>query len=70
MQAVRRLTVAAGKPVALPAIAAQPASTSGGGGGGTSPLLVFGLPVALVVAAAALAALRGRGREDEGPEAE
>jgi len=70
MQAVRRLTVAAGKPVALPAIASRPAPKAGGGGGGTSPLLVFGLPVALVVAAAALAAARGRARDEEAPDAE
>lgn len=63
MQAVRRLTVAAGKDVPLPAVATQSGDSGSGGGGGTSPLLVFGLPVLLVVVAAGLAAARGRSRE-------
>jgi hypothetical protein len=65
MQAVRKLTVAAGKPVALPAVASQSGgsgSGSGGGGGGAPAVLVFGLPVLLVVAAAGLAAARTRAR--------
>jgi hypothetical protein len=62
MKAVRALSVAAGKPVPLPPVAAQ-SGGSGSGGGGAPPLLVFGLPVLLVVAAAGLAAARGRARE-------
>jgi hypothetical protein len=64
MQAVRRITAAAGKPVALPSVAQQGGGSHGGGG--APPMLVFGLPVLLVVLAAGLAAARGRSREETG----
>jgi hypothetical protein len=63
IQAVRKLAAAAGKPV------------GGGGGGsgssrssGTSPLLIFGLPVLLVAAAALFLRFRTRGEDDEDAE--
>lgn len=61
LQALGKLTAAAGKPVPVPHVAAS----SGGSKSSTSPLLVFGVPVALVALAAAFMARRGRRDEDE-----
>lgn len=61
--ALGKLTVAAGKPVPVPHVASS-SGGSGKGGSKTSPLIVFGVPVALVALAAALAAARGRRNED------
>jgi hypothetical protein len=55
--AIVKLSKAAGHPVPTPTI---PKASSGGGGGSTSPLLVFGVPVALLAIGGALAALRRR----------
>jgi hypothetical protein len=54
--AIVKLSKAAGHPVPAPKI---PTAT-GGGGGDTSPLLVFGVPVALLALGGLLAALRRR----------
>jgi hypothetical protein len=62
LTALGRLTAAAGKPVPVPPVAT---SASKKGGSGTSPLIVFGVPVALVAMAAALAATRGRRDETD-----
>jgi hypothetical protein len=59
--AIVKLSKAAGHPVPTPQIP----KASGGGGGDTSPLLVFGVPVALLALGGALAALRRR--QDAGP---
>jgi hypothetical protein len=64
MQAVASLAKANRTPVGVPNISAQP-KRSNGDDGGVSPLLTFGLPVALIALAAAAAALRGRRREDD-----
>jgi hypothetical protein len=64
MAAVGALTAANGTPVPVPRVAAQSGRSAGAhAGGGTSPLLVFGLPVALVALVAGIAARRGRGPE-------
>jgi hypothetical protein len=55
--AIVKLSKAAGHPVAAPKL---PKASAGGGGGGTSPLIVFGVPVALLALGGALAALRRR----------
>ena len=68
MVALGRLAEAEGKPVAVPAEASASSSESGSGkGGGTSPLLIFGLPVLLVVIAAAVAARMSSRHADEDP---
>ena len=54
--AILKLSKAAGHPVPAPKIP----TAGGGGGGGTSPLIVFGVPVALLALGGALAALRRR----------
>jgi hypothetical protein len=54
--AIVKLSKAAGHPVPTPQIP----KSSGAGGGETSPLLVFGVPVALLALGGALAALRRR----------
>ena len=54
--AIVKLSAAAGHPVPSPKL---PAS-GGGGGGSTSPLIVFGVPVALLALGGVLAALRRR----------
>jgi hypothetical protein len=61
--AIVKLSEAAGHPVPTPKLP----KASGGGGGGTSPLLVFGVPVALLALGGLLAALRRR--QDTAPEA-
>jgi hypothetical protein len=53
--AILKLSAAAGHPVPAPKI-----PKAGGGGGGTSPLIVFGVPVALLALGGILAALRRR----------
>jgi hypothetical protein len=58
LDAMVRLSTAAGHPVKAP-------SVSGGGSSGTSPALIFGVPVLLLALAGALAALRRRGEDDE-----
>jgi hypothetical protein len=55
--AIVKLSVAAGHPVPTPKL---PTATGGGGGGGTSPLIVFGVPVALLALGGVLAAIRRR----------
>lgn len=71
MLAVGRLTKANGTPVPVPAVANEKGRSAGKrGGGGASPLLVFGLPVALVAIVGGIAALRGRGRTDDEDEDE
>jgi hypothetical protein len=55
--AIVKLSAAAGHPVPTPKV---PAGGGGGGGGGTSPLIVFGVPVALLALGGVLAALRRR----------
>ena len=55
--AIVKLSEAAGRPVPAPKL---PKASSGGGGGSTSPLLVFGVPVALLALGGALMALRRR----------
>jgi hypothetical protein len=54
--AIVKLSAAAGHPVPAPKLP----TTGGGGGGGTSPLVVFGVPVALLALGGVLAALRRR----------
>src|SRR4051812_11167384 len=54
--AIVKLSTAAGHPVPAPKLPAA----GGGGGGGTSPIIVFGVPVALLALGGALAALRRR----------
>lgn len=54
--AILKLSKAAGHPVPAPKL---PAASSGGGGG-TSPLIVFGVPVALLALGGVLAAIRRR----------
>jgi hypothetical protein len=54
--AILRLAKAAGHPVPAPKLPAA----GGGGGGGTSPLIVFGVPVALLAIGGLLGALRRR----------
>jgi hypothetical protein len=67
MIALGRLTTAAGHPVAVPAIARDTVVAPAKGGGGDPPaLLIYGLPVALLVAAAAIAGRRGRARDAQG----
>lgn len=67
LDAMARLSTAAGHPVKSPKVA-------GGGSSGTSPAVIFGVPVLLLALAGALMALKRRGEnddEDEGePEAE
>jgi hypothetical protein len=55
--AILKLSKAAGHPVPAPKL---PKPSAGGGGGGTSPLIVFGVPVALLALGGVLAALRRR----------
>ena len=55
--AIVKLSAAAGHPVPAPKL---PAAGGGGGGGSTSPLIVFGVPVALLALGGVLAALRRR----------
>jgi hypothetical protein len=62
--AILRLAKAGGHPVAAPKLAAAP---KGGGGGSTSPLIVFGVPVALLAIGGVLAAVRRR--QSAAPEA-
>ena len=54
--AIVKLSAAAGHPVPSPKVP----KAGGGGGGGTSPLIVFGVPVALLALGGVLAALRRR----------
>ena len=54
--AIVKLSAAAGHPVPTPKLP----KAGGGGGGGTSPLIVFGVPVALLALGGVLAALRRR----------
>jgi hypothetical protein len=54
--AIVKLSTAAGHPVPTPKLPKE----SGAGGGGTSPLIVFGVPVALLALGGLLAALRRR----------
>jgi hypothetical protein len=54
--AIVKLSAAAGHPVPTPKLP----TTGGGGGGGTSPLIVFGVPVALLALGGVLMALRRR----------
>ena len=56
LTAIVKLSAAAGHPVPTPKVP----SAGGGGGGGTSPLIVFGVPVALLALGGVLAALRRR----------
>jgi hypothetical protein len=56
--AIVKLSAAAGHPVPAPKLPAG--SGGGGGGGGTSPLIIFGVPVALLALGGVLAALRRR----------
>jgi hypothetical protein len=56
VSAILDLSKAAGHPVPPPKLPAA----SGGGGGGTSPLVVFGVPVALLALGGVLAAIRRR----------
>jgi hypothetical protein len=53
--AIVKLSAAAGHPVPTPKL-----PEAGGGGGSTSPLIVFGVPVALLALGGVLAALRRR----------
>jgi MYXO-CTERM domain-containing protein len=55
--AIVKLSEAAGHPVPTPKL---PKASSGGGGGSTSPIVVFGVPVALLALGGALMALRRR----------
>jgi len=64
MRAIAALSEANGTPVAAPDVAGGEKRD-----GGTSPLLTFGLPVALVLLAAGVAAIRSRGK-DHDPDAE
>jgi hypothetical protein len=54
--AIVKLSDAAGHPVPAPKIP----KAGGGGGGGTSPLIVFGVPVALLALGGVLATIRRR----------
>jgi hypothetical protein len=54
--AIVKLSASAGHPVPAPKVP----SGGGGGGGSTSPLIVFGVPVALLALGGVLAALRRR----------
>lgn len=54
--AIVKLSAAAGHPVPAPKLP----DAGGGGGGGTSPLIVFGVPVALLALGGLLAAIRRR----------
>jgi hypothetical protein len=56
LTAIVKLSAAAGHPVPTPKVP----TAGGGGGGGTSPLIVFGVPVALLALGGVLAALRRR----------
>jgi hypothetical protein len=56
--AIVKLSAAAGHPVPAPKLPSG--GGGGGGGGGTSPLIVFGVPVALLALGGVLAALRRR----------
>jgi hypothetical protein len=49
--------------VSVPAIARDAVAPPSSGGGDPPALLLYGLPVALLVAAAALAGRRGRARD-------
>ena len=55
--AILKLSAAAGHPVPAPKL---PKATSAGGGGSTSPIIVFGVPVALLALGGGLMALRRR----------
>jgi hypothetical protein len=55
--AIVKLSEAAGHPVPAPKL---PKESGAGGGGGTSPLIVFGVPVALLAIGGVLAAIRRR----------
>jgi hypothetical protein len=57
LDAMVRLSKAAGHPVKAPTV-------SGGGSSSTSPAVIFGVPVLLLALAGALAALRRRGEDD------
>jgi MYXO-CTERM domain-containing protein len=57
IDAIVRLSTEAGHPVPKPKL---PSASAGGGGGGTSPLIVIGVPVALLALGGALAAIRRR----------
>lgn len=72
MVALGKLTAAAGTPVAVPPVATASGSGKGEGGkgGGTSPALIFGLPVLLVLGGAAIAAWLGRRQSGEDEEEE
>lgn len=76
MLAVGRLTAANGTPVPVPAVArgtgkaAGAAGRSSRGGRGTSPLLVIGVPMLLVLIAIGVAQRRGRREDDEAVEAD
>jgi hypothetical protein len=61
MDAVSALAKANGTPVPLPQVKAGAKR----GGGGTSPVLTFGLPVLLVLAAVGVATVRGRRDDDD-----
>jgi hypothetical protein len=63
MVALSRLTAAAGHPVPIPAIARDTVAAPAKRGGGPPALLIYGLPVALLVTAAAIAGRRGRARD-------
>jgi hypothetical protein len=69
MIALGRLTAVAGHPVPIPAIARNTVAPAKSAGGNPPALLIYGLPVALLVVAAAIAGRRGRARDaqrDEG----
>jgi hypothetical protein len=63
MVALGRLSAAAGHPVAVPAVARDTVAPAKRGGRSPPALLLFGLPVALLVVAAAIAGRRGRARD-------
>jgi hypothetical protein len=63
MVALGRLTAAAGHPVPIPVIARDTVAPAKTGGGNPPALLIYGLPVALLVVAAAIAGRRGRARD-------
>lgn len=64
VKAIVKLSEAVGHPVPEPKL---PTASGGGSGGGTSPLVVFGVPVALLAIGGLLAALRRR--QDAAPQA-